>query len=302
MVANVEEAVKIMHEDDFSQPIKPYLRYKDQKNRIIAMPAYIGGLINKSGIKWISSFPDNINYNKPRAHSVLILNNAETGEPISIINGALLSIYRTVAVSALVAKYVDIVREFSNFNLGIIGFGPIGQNHLKCFEDLYNEKINNIMIYDKKTINNDLLKTNHKINVCSSWQEVYKNSDILITCTVSDKRYINLSPKKGSLHLNVSLRDYEPSIYDHMKDSIIVDNWEEVCRENTDIEIMHKQKGLKKSDTYSINDVVLKNAIRNIPLENSIMFNPMGMSIFDITIGSYYYTKALDNNIGIRLD
>ena len=55
----IREAVECIAIGDFAQPIKPYLRFGNRANRIIAMPAYIGGRVNKAGIKWISSFPEN---------------------------------------------------------------------------------------------------------------------------------------------------------------------------------------------------------------------------------------------------
>lgn len=38
----IDYATKCLHERNFAQPIKPYLRYRDLKNRIIAMPAFVG--------------------------------------------------------------------------------------------------------------------------------------------------------------------------------------------------------------------------------------------------------------------
>ena len=113
----IEDAVMCLNNKDFSQPIKPYLRYRDLKNRIIAMPAYVGGGFNVVGIKWIASFPDNIKKGIARANSVVVLNNADTGEPTAIINTALLSIIRTVSVSGLMTKYFDKTRKLQNFNL-----------------------------------------------------------------------------------------------------------------------------------------------------------------------------------------
>ena len=70
-------------------------------------------------------------------------------------------------------------------------------------------------------------------------------------------------PKAGSLQLNCSLRDYKTSILDHTK-AIIVDDWEEVCREKTDIEMMHMERGLQEKDTKSIVDVVCHNAMAGL--------------------------------------
>src|SRR5580693_5366620 len=82
----ISSGVDAIRNMTYAQPVKPYLRYNDMTNRIIAMPAYIGSPFNVAGIKWIASFPGNVARGKPRAHSVIILNDELTGEPISIIN------------------------------------------------------------------------------------------------------------------------------------------------------------------------------------------------------------------------
>lgn len=100
------------------------------------------------------------------------------------------------------------------------------------------ENIEALSVYDIRPFDKEVIAPAYtdKITVCNSWQDAFDNADIFITCTVSDKPYINGIPKKGSLHLNVSLRDYEASWIQYA-DVIIVDDWEEVCRENTDIEM-----------------------------------------------------------------
>src|SRR5688572_18759407 len=95
IIETIRDAVIAMSHGDFAQPIKPYLRYKDPVNRIIAMPAYVGGKSSSSGIKWIASFPNNLARSLPRAHSVTILNRVDTGVPFSIINTPIISAIRT---------------------------------------------------------------------------------------------------------------------------------------------------------------------------------------------------------------
>jgi N-[(2S)-2-amino-2-carboxyethyl]-L-glutamate dehydrogenase len=292
-INTIEKAVNCLSQNDFAQPVKPYLRYKDLKNRIIAMPAFVGGNINMAGIKWIASFPDNIHKGIQRAHSVVILNNADTGKPECIINTALLSIIRTASVSGLMIKYYEKVRNLNNVNVGIIGWGPIGQHHYKMCKAILGNKISKVFIYDIKKIDQAAYNfLDDNVIITDNWEEAYNNADIFMTCTVSKASYINHSPKIGSLHLNVSLRDYAVDVYDFFKGSIIVDNWEEVCRENTDIENMHLKKGLNESETKTIIDVVMNNCLKNYKNEQSIMFNPMGMGVFDIAIANYYLKLA----------
>jgi 2,3-diaminopropionate biosynthesis protein SbnB len=302
-IDTIEKAVRCLNEKDYAQPIKPYLRYRDLVNRIIAMPAFVGGDIDLAGIKWIASFPGNIDSNIPRAHSVVVINQSDTGVPIAIINTALLSVIRTSSVTGLMIRYFLKTRPMDKVNVGIIGWGPIGQYHFKMCTQLLGDKVANVCLYDLRGINLDAIDSSYKgkITVTDSWQDAYRDADIFMTCTVSKAPYIDEKPKAGSLQLNVSLRDYKVDIYDYTK-AIIVDDWEEVCREKTDIEMMHLEKGLKEEDTKTIADVVCNNCLADYPGNEAVMFNPMGMAVFDIATAGYYLNKASTMGVGQKLE
>lgn len=304
VIGVIRQAVTILDANDYAQPIKPYLRYGDPKNRIIAMPAYIGGDLQQAGIKWIASFPDNIHKNKLRAHSVTILNEHDSGVPLCVINTSMISAVRTAAVSGvLVEEYLKRKTDNDKLKIGINGFGPIGRMHLQMITAILGDRIGEIRIYDLKPLNketDDDLAGRNDIVPVSSWEECFTDADIFMTCTVSAAPYINKPPVKGSLQLNVSLRDYKVEMKDYM-DIIVVDDWEEVCRQNTDIENMHKEKGLQQEDTLSIADVVCKNALDGLAHQPTIMFNPMGMAIFDMAVGGYYYQEARSKGIGMMM-
>ncbi|WP_160718116.1 2,3-diaminopropionate biosynthesis protein SbnB [Chitinophaga solisilvae] len=299
----IRDAVTVLGTNDYSQPIKPYLRYGDPKNRIIAMPAYIGGAASLAGIKWIASFPDNIHHNKLRAHSVTILNEHDTGIPLCVINTASISAIRTAAVSGLlIQEYLKNRKSSTPLKVGINGFGPIGKTHLSMVTSVLGDRLERVSLFDLKPIDAAAAVAEYgdKIQVADSWESAYTAADIFITCTVSAAPYINIAPVKGSLQLNVSLRDYKTAMQEHMN-AIIVDDWEEVCRQNTDIENMHRENGLQEEQTLSIADIVCKDALQQYGESDTIMFNPMGMAVFDIAIGGYYYRKAQRDNIGFVL-
>lgn len=300
----INTATTALRDGDFSQPVKPYLRYKDLKNRIIAMPAYIGGEFGTAGIKWIASFPNNIHQNMPRAHSVIILNEENTGKPIAIINTALVSGIRTSGVTgAVIDKYLSIVKPTEKINFGIIGFGPIGRLHLEMICSLFASYINKVFIYDinPNTASQIPTKYQDKVVVVNKWEEAFDQSQVFVTCTVSSDRYIDREAPKGSLQLNVSLRDYKPAFLKQV-DVMVVDHWEEVCRENTDIERMHIEYGLQEENTRSIADVLVGDGFAGIDKSQVVMFNPMGMAIFDMAIGKYYYSLATSKNCGVTLE
>lgn len=304
-INTISDTVRVMNKGDFAQPIKPYLRYNDPKNRIIAMPAFKGGINPISGIKWIASFPDNRKQGIDRAHAIIILNDSATGVPISVLSAGLLSAIRTAGVSGSVIKeYVDAKEKHGtrNFSVGITGFGPIGKTHANMVSSILAEKLTTLYIYDSGQISDNGVSefTKSKIDVVPSWEEAFDKSDIFITCTVSKEGYINRQPKEGSLQLNVSLRDYKPEMMRKV-DMIVVDDWQECCRENTDIENMHHKYGLEQSDTKSIIDIICNKIFDRLDPCHVAMFNPMGMATFDIAIASYFYRLARQNNIGVEL-
>lgn len=295
----IRSALKSYETRDFSQPIKPYLRYGNPNNRIIAMPAYLGGHVDMAGIKWIASFPDNVEKGIPRANSVVILNQAQTGEPISFLNGAYLSIIRTASVSGLIINEYLKAQGNKKVNVGIIGFGPIGQYHVRMLNEHFQDSINAIFIYDKKGTLFD-----HKWDntyVVNAWEEAYLESDIVITCTVANSRYIDKRPRYGSLLLNVSLRDYQHYAINLQEDLIVVDDWDEVARENTDIEHLVQQSGLSREKTINLCELIFQSRMSSLPKQATIMVNPMGLGIFDVALAKYFYETAIAKHIGILL-
>lgn len=298
----IERAVQCIGSEDYAQPVKPYLRYKDRSNRIIAMPAYLGGAFNMAGIKWIASFPGNLQKGLPRAHSTVILNDADTGAPRAIINTPTLSAIRTASVSGVLIRQFLELERLPAYTVGIIGFGPIGRHHLQMCSTLLGDKLAAVYLYDLNGVDTSFIPAalSDKTVIADSWEEVYAQADIFITCTVSSSPYIDQQPKAGSLHLNVSLRDYTPAACAWFRDAIIVDDWDEVCRESTDIERFHQLEGLQKEETRSITDVVCRSGLSGYAKDQPILFNPMGMAVFDIAMATYFLSSLC--SAGVDLD
>ncbi|NMO96070.1 2,3-diaminopropionate biosynthesis protein SbnB [Paenibacillus lemnae] len=287
---------------DCVHPIKPYLRFREPQNRIIAMPAYVGGSTELAGIKWIASFPENYLKGLPRAHNTVILNDTDTGQPLAFFNSGLLSGLRTAAVSGLMVQAFMEARQPEQISLGIIGWGPIGRLHLDMCAALLGEKLHKIYLYDLRGVELSTVPDHlrSKTVVAQDWREVYHHVNILATCTVSSQRYIDEKPRDGMLLLGVSLRDYLPESVAHLK-TLIVDDWDEVCRENTDIEQLHLQHDLQKKDVGTLADAVCRGLLNQAGQQETVFFNPMGLAIFDIGTAGHYWRKALALGIGEQL-
>jgi len=299
----VEDVVRLREAGDSVSPLKTYLRFGDRTNRIIAMPAYVGGSVELAGIKWIASFPANGRLGLPRAHNTILLNDTATGQPLAMLHSGLLNGLRTASVSGVVLRAYLAARAPAELRLGIIGWGPIGRLHLDMCAQLFGSRLKRVMLYDLRGIDAESVPEHLRAitDIAADWRSVYRSSNVTATCTVAAERYIDEEPPPGALLLHVSLRDYQPESLAKLR-AVIVDDWREVCRENTDIEQLHDRYGLSEPDVRTLADVVCREALADYAAEAPILFSPMGLAVFDIAIAGHYWRRAIELGKGIRLE
>src|SRR5947209_10950831 len=121
----VESTYRLHCAGDSVNPPSYFLRFSDRPTaRIIALPASIGGQVRVDGIKWISSFPDNVAAGVPRASAVLILNDHDTGYPFACIEASIISATRTAGMAAMAADWFTRGRQRPR-RVGFFGVGLI---------------------------------------------------------------------------------------------------------------------------------------------------------------------------------
>src|SRR3989442_5793130 len=108
-------------------PDSYFLRFPEKPDcRIIALPAYLGNGFGVAGLKWIASYPANVQRGFPRASAVLVLNNYETGYPFAILESSIISAARTAASAVLAAHWLS-GQSCRAHSLGIVGTGFIAR-------------------------------------------------------------------------------------------------------------------------------------------------------------------------------
>jgi ornithine cyclodeaminase/alanine dehydrogenase-like protein (mu-crystallin family) len=123
-------------------PPKPGIHPGGGDNFIHAMPAYIPGM-NSAGIKWVGGFPENSQRGLPYISGLLILNDPETGLPLSVMDCSWITGMRTAAATAVAAR--RLARPESSV-LGILGCGVQGRTNTEALNVLF--PLEKVMAYD----------------------------------------------------------------------------------------------------------------------------------------------------------
>jgi len=145
-MAEIIEALEIAFREkgkgSTEMPPKPGIHPGGGDNFIHAMPAYIPAM-KSAGVKWVSGFPGNYKMGLPYITGLLILNDPETGLPISVMDCVWITAMRTGAASALSARYL--ARPESSV-IGILACGVQGRTNLEAMNVLF--PIKRVMAYD----------------------------------------------------------------------------------------------------------------------------------------------------------
>src|SRR3954462_6310576 len=107
----IERAFRVKAEGRGCRPPTGLIAWSDQpgteekRGPIMAMPAYVGGEFDVAGLKWIPSVPDNLaRRGLPRANPLGLLSARETGLPLAVMDGTVVSAMRTGAVTGVAVR------------------------------------------------------------------------------------------------------------------------------------------------------------------------------------------------------
>ena len=139
IVDALDEMFREKGEGRVEMPPKPGIHTR--KDAFIhAMPAYIPSL-ESAGMKWVSGYPKNPEKGLPYISGLLVLNDPDTGIPLSVMDATWITGQRTGAATAVAAKYL--ARRDSS-SVGIVACGVQGRSNLEalcCLFDIKKVKV-----------------------------------------------------------------------------------------------------------------------------------------------------------------
>ncbi|CAH1197621.1 N-((2S)-2-amino-2-carboxyethyl)-L-glutamate dehydrogenase [Paenibacillus plantiphilus] len=311
-VAAVEQALKLHANGDYVQPLKPYLRVSRDgqtghiADRIIAMPAHIGGDQAVSGIKWIGSKHDNPGKRElERASGVIILNDPGSNYPIAILEASLISGMRTAAVTVIGARHLA---KAGFTRISCIGCGTIAAMQLHSMLEQFSG-IEELSLYDWNEAASVKLSQSVaqrfpavRIVITESAEGAVRAGEVVITCTVADQPYIPFEwLREGAFVSNISIMDLHKDVFVRAA-KVVVDDWDQSNREKKIINQLVLEGSFSREQLYAeLGEIVTGAKPGRQSEQEIIILNPMGMAIEDIASAQAIYQRALAANVGQRL-
>jgi N-[(2S)-2-amino-2-carboxyethyl]-L-glutamate dehydrogenase len=291
----VAQAYRMHGEGRTSNPPSYFLRFPDKPNsRIIALPASVGGDVGVDGIKWVSSFPDNVAEGRPRASAVLILNDHATGYPFACLEASIINAVRTSASAALAADRLTAGRTRPR-RVGFFGVGLIAR-YLHTYLAATGWEFDEVGVFDLNPESAagfrgylDRHDPTTAVTVHEDAESLIRGSDLIVFATVAGEPHVH-DPAWFDHHplvLHVSLRDLAPEIV--LDATNVVDDVDHCLRANTSLHLAEQQVGHRDFVDGTLDDVM---AGRLAPPEGrTVVFSPFGLGILDLAVGKAVYDE-----------
>jgi len=307
----VEKAYAHYYLGKSTTPLRTRIHCDKANGDVLFMPAYmsdLGGL----GIKIVSIFPNNARYQKPTISAVMMLNNAETGEPLALMDATYLTALRTGAASGVATRHLanKQVRKAALFGTG-------GQALKQLEAILVEREIGQIYVFDidgKKAadfvalVKKQLARFDVEVMVAGTSGEAVHDADIIATATTSRNPVFSGGDIKPGVHIN-GIGSYTPDMQEvdevtiKRADKIVVDSFEASFKEAGDFIIPMEKGILGPKDIYGeIGKITCGEIPGRESREEITFFKSVGIAIQDVAVARLVYDNALRNGLGQQVE
>ena len=152
------------------QPVRAVLPIAEHKGFFAVMPAYAGAM----GAKLVTFYPHNRDIHTH--HAVIVLFKPETGEPLAMMDGRLITEMRTAAASAVATQ--QLARANAS-TLAILGSGVQAGSHLAAIRHV--RSIKEVRVWSPR--NAKEFAARHGVQAAATAQDAVRGADVVVVAT-----------------------------------------------------------------------------------------------------------------------
>jgi ornithine cyclodeaminase/alanine dehydrogenase len=287
-------------------PMRATITLSEKHGWIGVMPAYLGRMGSLS-TKIVTVFEKNLEKNMPTIMATIMLNDSETGAPLAIMDGTLITAMRTGAVCGVATKYL--ARKDSK-NVGIFGAGVQARTQLMAMcavREIRKALVHDVVKERAESFASEMSKIlKIPVEACEP-RDLVAQSDIIVTATTSKTPVFDGSWVKPGTHLNL-IGSFKPDVREVdeeviKKAKIVVDQKSAALEEAGDIIIPLKAGIITEKDIYAELGELAAGLKPGRTSDFEItLFKSVGLGIQDCAAAWLAYMRAKEKGVGMEVE
>jgi len=291
-------------------PLRTQVPVKKQDAVTLFMPAYLAST-DTLAVKVVSVFPNNTEKELPTIHAVVILINAQTGQPEALMDGTYLTALRTGAASGLATDFL--ARKDARV-AAIFGAGTQGRTQLEAVSTV--RTIEKAWVYDiiperAETYIKEMKSRGHPIpydlSIARTASQAVRDADIICTATTSLTPVFDDIDLKPGAHIN-AVGSYTPQMQEIpaqtvAKAKVVVDSISASLTEAGDLIIPLKDRIITKSHIHGEIGQVAAGEIPGRERDEELtLFKSVGVAAQDAAVAQLVLHRAEELGLGTDID
>jgi len=260
------------------QPVRTVVPVEDHQGFFGVMPAYNGAL----GAKIVSFYPRNVGVHTH--HGLILLFKPETGEPLCVMDGRLITEMRTAAVSA---ASTEILARKDAHVLAILGSGVQARSHLEAMRLV--REFDEVRVWSPR--NSAAFAAENRVTPASSAEECVRGADVICVVTGSDTPVLKGEDLSAGMHVNAvganrpTWRELDD--YCLRRSKLYVESREAAFKESGDV--------ISAGAVFAeIGEVVNEKLPGRETAEEITLFKSLGQAVEDIAAADLVYKRAIN--------
>ena len=260
------------------QPMRSMITIEEGKRYLGIMPAVAEDVM---GLKAVSFYPGNAGTAVPTHTAMILLFRQDTGEPLAVMDGRLITEMRTAAVSAAVTRHLA---SPDSRVLALLGSGVQATAHLEALSQV--RHFDDVRVWSRTRAHAERFAREHNARATDA-ESAVRGADVIVTATNALEPILKGAWLKRGAHVNAvgsprpTWRELDD---DAMANVLVVDSREAVLKESGDVILskakIHAEAGeiFDRSKTASASETTV--------------FKSVGMAIEDIATARLVYEAA----------
>ena len=278
LIPAMEKALIDFSTGKVTQPVRSVIKVDPPGGFLGLMPALTP---NGLGLKAVTFYPSNAKRGIPTHMATIFLVDPETGAPLAIMDGRLITEMRTAAVSAAATKLL--ARRDAKI-LAILGSGVQAHSHIEALRVV--RKFKEIRVWSPTREHGERFAKEIGATAMSS-EEAVRGADVVVTATNSKTPVLKGVWLKPGCHINAvgaCRPDWRELDDEAMANVVFVDSREGAMKESGDVI-------LSRAKIYAELGEALSGKVPSRANETTI-FKSLGMAIEDISAALLVYRSA----------